>query len=442
MHDAGIPGMSFAVIENNQIVYFKTYGYKHLGNKGPVNRRTIFEAASLSKSALTFVAYKLIEEGLLDLDKPMYKYLAYPPLEHDPRYKLITARMVLSHCSGIENLVFEYNPDTVDIVSNPGERWVYSGEGYVYLSKVEELLLHKPYDDYIRDMVFEPLGLKRSFTHYTHNGKYPRNYALPHNIFGKEGQKWKPSVAFTPGSMNMTAKDYAKIFLMIFNGKYLSKNSISEICRPVIQMDHANPDLFYGTGFELLFGNGDTIISHGGSTGGFKAGVYYSKVKKSGFVYLSNSDRGDIIVNRINQLTAGFDLQGFFKSDLFPEYPSDGCNLLKTYNTRGLSGMFGAVENLKKTGDSVRIVKALIEMGVIFLDKDTTTARRLLEDAVAYRYDSATTTYLLGEAYLASHEYKMAYDLLMKAKELHYERDIMDYDLKLCKQKMNATSSK
>ena len=104
--------------------------------------------------------------------------------------------------------------------------------------------------------------------------------------------------------------------------------------------------------------------------------------------------------------------------------------------------MSEAIENLKRTGDSARIVKALVEIGVILLDKDKAIARRLLEEAVAYRYDSATTTYVLGEAYLASAEYKLAYDTLIKARELHYNRYVMDYDLKLCKEKMNATSSK
>src|SRR5579859_2119893 len=215
MQDVGVPALSLAVIKDNRIAYFHTYGYKHLDNKGPANRRTLFQAGSLTKSFLVFTVYKLVDEGLLDLDKPMYQYLEYEPLQHDPRYKLITPRMILSHSSGIENWKSDNNPDTLEIVSNPGERYVYSGEGYVYLSKVVELILHKRYEDYINEMVIRPLRLKRSFSHFSANGEHPRNYAFGHGDFGKEFKKEKLTVPDPAGSMQITARDYAKLLIAI-----------------------------------------------------------------------------------------------------------------------------------------------------------------------------------------------------------------------------------
>src|SRR5579872_54723 len=429
MSDVGIPALSLAVIKNNRIVYFKTYGYKHSGKKDPVNEETIFQAGSLTKSALVFIVYKLVDEGLFDLDRPMYKYLEYAPLEHDPRYKLITPRMIMSHCSGIENVKADNNPDTLDIVSDPGKKFVYSGEGYVYLSKVVELILHERYEDYVNEMVIEPLGLTRTYTHFSRDGKYPENYAYGYSIFGKEFEKHKDTVPDPMGSMNMTAQDYARLLLAIFNGKYLSQNRMRDLLHPMIRLDPANPDYFYGPGFQVLFSSRDTIISHGGSTWGFKAGIYYSKVSKDGFVYLSSGDRGDAIANKLNKLTVGLDLRGIFRSDLFPQYPSDAGNLLRTYNKKGTDALFEAVEQLEKTGDTHRISKALDEMGYLFIDHDTGIARRLLVQDVALFPQSSIPAYLLGETYLAMGNYKLAYRELLRARALHFDLAPMDYDL-------------
>jgi CubicO group peptidase (beta-lactamase class C family) len=68
-----------------------------------VNDQTLFEAASVSKPIFAYFVMRMVEKGLLNLDTPLYKYLPYPDIEHDDRYKLITARMVLNHTTGFPN---------------------------------------------------------------------------------------------------------------------------------------------------------------------------------------------------------------------------------------------------------------------------------------------------------------------------------------------------
>src|SRR5438552_1023492 len=148
VENAGIPGLSFAVIADDKVVFYHTYGYKEyertkdgtLKGKGRVNKKTLFEACSMSKTFMTFAALRLAEKGILNLDTPLYRYLPNPRLEHDERYMKITGRMVLSHSSGIENWQNYNNPDKLEILSDPGTRFNYSGEGYVYLSQVCEKL--------------------------------------------------------------------------------------------------------------------------------------------------------------------------------------------------------------------------------------------------------------------------------------------------------------
>src|SRR5580692_11694837 len=104
IRDVGIQAVSVAIIDDNKVVFSNAYGYKQLSAKDKVDPNTVFEACSLSKSYLVYVVFKLVDEGKFDLDKPICQYMEPGPiLDHDPRYKLITSRMILSHCSGIEN---------------------------------------------------------------------------------------------------------------------------------------------------------------------------------------------------------------------------------------------------------------------------------------------------------------------------------------------------
>ncbi|WP_238718902.1 serine hydrolase domain-containing protein [Pelagihabitans pacificus] len=136
MQELKIPGASLAIINKGKIVHHQTYGYANLEEKIKVTKKTIFEGASISKSIFSFFVMKYVEEGRLDLDKPLFEYLAYPDIAHDERYKAITARMVLSHRSGFPNWR-ENEPDKkLKIKFEPGTDFEYSGEGYQYLAMV------------------------------------------------------------------------------------------------------------------------------------------------------------------------------------------------------------------------------------------------------------------------------------------------------------------
>ncbi|MCP5105160.1 MAG: beta-lactamase family protein, partial [bacterium] len=127
MEKADIPGMSMAIINNSKIVSRKVFGVKNTKTKTPVTGDTLFEAASLTKPVLAYSALKLVDEGKLELDKPLYQYFEYKDIQHDERYKLITARIVLKHSSGFPNWRTMNNDKKLDIKFTPGEKFSYSG---------------------------------------------------------------------------------------------------------------------------------------------------------------------------------------------------------------------------------------------------------------------------------------------------------------------------
>ncbi|WP_289644215.1 serine hydrolase domain-containing protein [Maribacter aestuarii] len=101
-----VPGVSVAIINDGRVVYHTVKGYADSETKKKVNEKTIFEGASLSKPLFAYFVMGFVEEGKLDLDRPLYEYLPYDDIANDERYKKITARMVLSHTTGLPNWRF------------------------------------------------------------------------------------------------------------------------------------------------------------------------------------------------------------------------------------------------------------------------------------------------------------------------------------------------
>ncbi len=99
----GIPGVSLALIKNGKVVYHQTYGWQNNITKEPVTENSLFEAASITKPVFAFIVLRLVEKGIIDLDKPPHEYLPFDELERSPDYKLMTGRHVLIHQSGLPN---------------------------------------------------------------------------------------------------------------------------------------------------------------------------------------------------------------------------------------------------------------------------------------------------------------------------------------------------
>src|SRR5437868_7849059 len=154
-----VPGVSLALIEIGKIAWSHGFGVKNAQTKQAVDQNTVFEAASLTKATVAYAALKLVDQGKLDLDVPLAKYLPAPYVE-DERAAAITARNVLSHTTGFPN----WRPDGKPLVTffPAGERFSYSGEGFVYLGLVMERITGKLLQTIVKEQTFDPLNMKDS----------------------------------------------------------------------------------------------------------------------------------------------------------------------------------------------------------------------------------------------------------------------------------------
>lgn len=153
-----VPGLSIAVVQNARVIWAGAFGTVNDSAHTPLDAETIFEAASLSKPVFAYIVLRLAERGEFDLDRPLFEMLEYPRLAHDERSKRITARMVLSHGTGLPN----WGGEKLTLGFNPGTAYGYSGEGFVFLQEVLERVAGHSLDALARREVFQPLGMTRS----------------------------------------------------------------------------------------------------------------------------------------------------------------------------------------------------------------------------------------------------------------------------------------
>jgi len=159
MDKHSVPGLSMTLIESGDIAWSKGFGVSSSESGDAVTPETVFEAASISKPVFAYAALSLHESGAIDLDAPLDGYLSEPFLEGDPRLSLITMRRVLCHTTGFQNWRRE-NP--LKIHFEPGERFSYSGEGYMYLQRVVEEMTGLPFETFMKRMLLSPFGMEGS----------------------------------------------------------------------------------------------------------------------------------------------------------------------------------------------------------------------------------------------------------------------------------------
>lgn len=287
MAAADIPGLSIALVKDDKIVYQNTFGFRSTDTREPVTKHTIFAAASLSKALFAYGLMKWVEQGRLDLDKPLHEYDPYPDLKHDERYQKLTARQVLSHTTGLPNW---RRGEQLEFIRDPGQQFGYSGEGFVYLMRVVEHLSGQTINEFMQEQVFRPLGMSRSS--YVWEKDFDTDCAIPHDAFGRTRTLRKPDTGNTAYSLNTTAEDYAKYILAVLNARGLQSKSIDQMLTAQVNVGKDDPSVQWGLGVGLQTTDDGKAFWHWGDNGTFKAFFIGYPQQKIGLVYFANSSNG------------------------------------------------------------------------------------------------------------------------------------------------------
>ncbi len=297
MDSTKTPGISLALIEEGVITLSIGVGKKDKSKNEPVSSKTIFRGASLGKPLFAYAVIQLSQEGLLDLDTPIFNYTPQSYLEEsflkgplaDARIKLITPRMILTHTSGLPNWRAEGKP--LMTLFTPGSRYSYSGEGYFLLQRVVEHLTKESIESLMQRKVFVPLKMKN--TSYVYHPHQAKDYALSYDQAGNLNiDEVEPAnVAHT---LRTTADDYARFLVAVILKKNKEKQPINTLFSSQVSTDICQPGLVsWSLGFAVQHSaQGDFFCQWAkspsasgyviGSVDGKRALVYFVNVANQG----------------------------------------------------------------------------------------------------------------------------------------------------------------
>jgi CubicO group peptidase (beta-lactamase class C family) len=296
---SGIPGLSMAVVQNGRVVWAGAFGTLNDSAQTPVDPGTLFEAASLSKPVFAYMVLRLADRGEFDLDRPLYEMLEYPRLAHDERYKGITARIVLSHGTGLPN----WGGEKLTLQFDPGTDYGYSGEGFVFLQRTIERVTGRSLDELARREVFEPLGMTRSS--YIWQERFAGNAAYGKNWLWQiaPANRYTQAEANAAASLLTTATDYAQFVAAVLTGRGLSPAMWNEYLTPVRE---TSPGIHIALGIRVEERPGGRTFYHSGNNGRrFTSYMTGDIAQGLGLVYFTNGPNGTSLVEALTSHVLG-----------------------------------------------------------------------------------------------------------------------------------------
>ena len=429
MNTAEVPGLSIATIDDGKIEWIGSFGVKDKKTAEKVDAQTVFPAASLGKVVFAYGVLKLMDEDKLELDAPLSRYLP-ADVEHDDRAVLITARHVLTHRTGFPN----WRPPGKPLLMyfKPGERYSYSGEGFVYLQRVVEKITGQPLDEFMQRAVFAPLGMTNSS--YLWQDKFEALAVAGHTESGISSKLRKTVEGASPingsggpaaaSTLLTTAEDYAKFAVAVMNGTGLkpetarqmlrSQSAVDAQCRTCLVKapEEVSDTISWGLGIGLATTPGGHSFWHWGDNGDFKAFAAGSEVSRRGVVIFTNSANGmmimpDIVREVMGETPIAFDWLHY------EHYDSPRMKLYKSILDNGVGEALKAYEKKPALNED-----EMNSVGLRLLrTKKLKEAVQILELNVtafpksANAWDSLAEAYMVGGKELAIAYYKKSLEL-------------------------------
>ena len=416
MDSAMIPGLALAIIDGDRVVWRGGFGSSDSKNSRVSADRTVFEAASLSKPVVAYAALELADAGQLDLDRPLVSYAPYPDFHGDTLGNIVTARMVLSHTSGLQNE--RVGHDSLRFSFTPGARFQYSGEGYAFLGKAIEAITGKPLAESMKTLVFDPLAMTRSS--FVWEARFEDDAAVGHGRFGDERSRTRPRVARAPSSLQTTVADYARFLVAIEQGGGLKP----ETWRAMRTSDvDVAPGVGWGLGWAIEKDSAGGVLAHHGdnSDSGFTAFTLLDPQRQCGFVYFANSANGLSIVRQMAALVPGshpgLALLDYETYDAPPALAR--VRIARKLRSADIDATLAEYDRLHEENPAATPERLLNDLGYFLLaqarNKD---AIRAFRANIAAYPTSANVYDSMGDAYLADGHPTAARDAYRRATEL------------------------
>lgn len=297
------PGCVVLIAKHGQVLYEKAFGSANLELSVSMKSNMVFNVGSITKQFTAVAILQLAEENKLSLQDSLQKFIHNFP----SKGSTITIENLLTHTSGIKSYEeidhtsqnierWDFTPEQlIDNFKNyplnfePGTQFSYSNSGYYLLGYIIEKISGKPYQKYIQDKIFNPLGLKCS---YFDDGKT----IIPKRVNGyyrddsafKNAEYWSPTIEYAHGGLISNAEDILKWHNALYSYKILGKEILQKATTPYKLKDGTLSEYGYGW-FIRTASDGVKSIEHEGGVSGFLANEIYFPQQDIFIVILCNS---------------------------------------------------------------------------------------------------------------------------------------------------------
>lgn len=242
MRGTGARGLALAVIDEGRVVHVHAAGERNAQGE-PLRTDTVMYGASLTKAAFAWMVMQLVDEGRLELDRPIAELLPRPLPEYgspfgfapwrdlagDERWRALTPRILLSHAAGFANFAFLEPDGKLRIHFAPGSRYAYSGEGLILLQFVLQQGLGLDVGAQMQRRVFDRFGMTR--TSMMWRADFAMNLADGWTLEGTPVPHDERSKVRAAGSMDTTIADMAHFAAAYVRGEGLSPAARAELVR-------------------------------------------------------------------------------------------------------------------------------------------------------------------------------------------------------------------
>jgi len=320
----GIPGAGFAALRDGEIVATAAAGVANLDTGLRVTDGTIFQPGSIGKTYCTVLVMQLVDEGLVDLDRPVSTYIPGLRFADETATRTVTVRQLLSHTGGIDGdrldeagTLFGRGDDAVeryvasladlDQIVEPGRMWSYCNAGYVVLGRMVEVLRGATYESVLREKLLEPAGLSSTFcfpeevvARNTAAGHMPS----PDGTLGVApiwalGRSGGPAGAVPYASVSDVVR-FADVLLrdgVAADGtRILSAESVAEMRRPHAECPER--ELLgghWGLGLLAKLDGGPAVFGHDGNTLGQTAAMRFVPEHNLAFALITNKHQTNML---------------------------------------------------------------------------------------------------------------------------------------------------
>jgi len=287
-----VPGLSLSLLRNGKSVWAESYGVKEIVRNERVDSTTVFEAASLTKPITAFVALTLSGEGSLDLELPLLSYLDRSDRDGIPDgYLKITAQHVLCHSSGLPN--WRIGAEAPKVNFEPGDRFSYSGEGYVLLQEAMQRITGKQLDVLCRERIFDPLGMKQSSLIWKDGFEHTLAFGYAKKI--RKGVTRSYTTPNAASSLVSSPNEYS-LFLEYLFGAGMDQHEAPDdrvLQKMMVPQVDVRPGISWGLGWGLQSCEGENAFWHWGNNGNrYHSFVIGYPEHGLGLVVMANSGNG------------------------------------------------------------------------------------------------------------------------------------------------------